>query len=177
MIFLWCPKILFISSYLCMVHLLFGIWWPVDTMAMATANTLTTNWIFFWLKTAFSADLLCLMFVLCLMKKTMVVSWWVGGEKSERLSKCWLKLWRWRCTWNDQTNTSYALGHLGNLDILWELENVVVICNMNYIFCWDPGWQKTLPNQQKPSFPQSVCSMHVHPVWNSATGLNLFCFH
>ena len=22
-----------------------------------------------------------------------------------------------------------------------------------------------------------VCSMHVHPVWNSATGLNLFCFH
>ena len=66
-----------------------------------------------------------------------------GGEKSERLSKCWLKLWRWRCTWNDQTNTSYALGHLGNLDILWELENVVVICIMNYIFCWEPGWQKT----------------------------------
>ena len=127
-----------------MVHLLPGIWWPVDTMAMATANTLTTNWIFFWLKTAFSADLLCLMFVLCLMKKTMVVSWWVGGEKSERLSKCWLRLWRWRCTWNAQTNTSYALGHLGNMDVLWELENVV-ICNMNYsfFFCWEPGWQKT----------------------------------
>ena len=110
-----------------MVHLLPGIWWPVDTMAMATANTLTTNWIFFWLKTAFSADLLCLMFVLCLMKKTMVVSWWVGGEKSERLSKCWLRLWRWRCTWNAQTNTSYALGHHGNLDILYE-PSIVVIC-------------------------------------------------
>ena len=113
------------------------------------------------------------MFVLCLMKKTMVVSWWVGGEKSERLSKCWLKLWRWRCTWNDQTNTSYALGHLGNMDVLWELENVV-ICNMNYIFffCWEPGWQKTLPNQQKPSFPWSAQCTST-PSGNSASGLNL----
>ena len=135
----------------------------------------------------------------------------VGGEKSERLSKCWLKLWRWRCTWNAQTNTSYALGHLGNLDILWDLENVVVICNMNYIFffCWESGWQKTSWISWKSGYFGTdrlflfgcteldlmramlaediaksaealfsfVCSMHVHPVWNSATGLNLFCFH
>ena len=153
-----------------MVHLLFGIWWPVDTMAMA--NTLTTKWSFFWLKICRS-----LMFDVCLVFDEDNGCQLVDGEKSERLSKCWLKLWRWRCTWNDQTNTSYALGHLGNLDILWELEYVVVICNMNYIFCWEPGWQKTLPNRQKPSFPRSAqctstLSGTVQLVWTSFFSLD-----
>ena len=56
-----CPETIscFGSSFRSMVHLLFGIWWPVDTMAMA--NTLTTKWSFFWLKICRS-----LMFDVCL---------------------------------------------------------------------------------------------------------------
>ena len=191
-----CPETIscFGSSFLSLI-LLFGIWWPVDTMAMA--NTLTTKWSFFLAKDLQISYVWCLSCVWW-RRQWLSVGGWVG-----RKVRGWANV-------DSSSDADAALEmpkqtHLMPLDILeiWtfcESQQLLLLFALNILLLLGArlaelhlGYLGNLEFRDRQtffvgctelhllramlaediaksaealfSFLWSVCSMHVHPVW------------
>ena len=97
---------------------------------------------------------------------------WKSGHFVRASNYCcylrWIFFFCWEPGWQNYILDILEIWNFGT-------DRHFLLVALNYIF-WEPCWQKTLPNQQKPSFlffgRSAQCTST--PSGNSATGLNLF---